>query len=175
MKIRLFTDRIFENKGIYENVNVLCLVSGELKESHAYPFLGMLLDFLIKEGYNTVIPSILYLFSYFRSILLPLPILFANGISMGRFVILPVGGEEKYIPAEGWINTFGLFGVKKWEGNNIYGQLFPFPLLILRADDFIGINGFTGFRFQYKSYYDNCFYFGYALMVNIDYKKPSFS
>ena len=142
MKIKLFTDRIFENKGIYENGNVLCLVSGELKESHAYSFLGMLLDFLIKEGFNGVIVFILYLFSFFRSILLPLPILFANGISMGRFVILPVGGEEKYIPAEGWINTYGLFGVKKWEGNNIYGQLFPFPLFILGGDDFIGLSQF---------------------------------
>jgi hypothetical protein len=41
-----------------------------------------------------------------------------------------------YIPAEGWVWTQGLFGIRKWEGE-FYGQL---------SDSFIGVSGFFGLR-----------------------------
>ena len=131
----------------------------------------MLSNLIFRRNDNGLL-LLIVLFSCFRQFSLPLPIVFANGIALGRFIRTPVQGIEKYFPANGWINTYGLFGIKKWDGKNIYGQLFPSPNLL--GVDFIGINGFTGLRIQ-KRYTLDSAYLGSALMVNISHNKPSFS
>jgi hypothetical protein len=50
-------------------------------------------------------------------------------------------------PAEGWVTTHGVNGVKKWEGDTIWGDLPLKPFSFSLADyTYPGVYGFTGIR-----------------------------
>ena len=66
-----------------------------------------------------------------------------------KFYFYPWYNEVEDIPAEGWVNTYGLFGKKEWSGD-FYG----------------GVIGFTGIKITNKLL--DHFYFGAALGVSID-------
>lgn len=70
-----------------------------------------------------------------------------------------------YNPANGWVNTIGLFGKKKWEGR-LYGDSISFGI----GDTyFTGAIGFTGIRFNKES---ETYYLGSALYVKLTTETP---
>ena len=82
-------------------------------------------------------------------------------------------GESEVYPAEGWIHTIGLKGMKNWSGE-FYGRL-PLPLIYYwkgSVDEiyYPGISGFIGIKQSYRPS-DNasskCFLIGSAYSVKI--------
>jgi len=153
------------------NSNFFCLFTGEIDFSSVIPFFGMQLNRLFSPSLLLGFPMLLLvnLFYLCRDLYLPLPFVFGNGITLGSHYSSPATPGEWDNPSEGWITTFGLLGRKKWEGNNMYGQLLPIVRFLII--DFNGASGFTGLRIRVHLYGDTN-YLGCASIVRIDYKKP---
>ncbi|MBU1941592.1 MAG: hypothetical protein KKC68_07435, partial [Candidatus Thermoplasmatota archaeon] len=91
------------------------------------------------------------------------------GRRVGLGVYNPLWDETYY--AQGWINTIGLNGVKKWEGT-LKGNLSISHRLILHHPSistglyeiYEGINGFKGLKIGRS----NTFFIGFARQVKID-------
>jgi len=67
-------------------------------------------------------------------------------------------GWKGYTPAKGWIKTFGLLGVKEWEGS-FYGQLpksLAFPNIV-GGIHYPGAVGFIGIKIA-QDWFLSCFY-----------------
>jgi len=107
-----------------------------------------------------------------------LRLLFWYGISKSiNFIPLNLGGlitfgyeywdhwelRFNYVPAEGWVHTYGLFGIKNWN-EYVYGDISVIAsfthLFIL-----LGVVGFTGIKI-------NNFYQGTALWVKLSSNSP---
>ena len=73
------------------------------------------------------------------------------------------GGSDSY-PANGWITTDGINGIKKWEGENIWGDLpiEPFEFFIFDYT-YPGVYDFTGISI-------GNFFMGHADWVKIKQK-----
>ena len=167
----------FKNKifGPDENENALCLIAGKTKKTGAVglgpiicslrliimaiiyeyfnpSFLGELIDFIY------ILRTEFWFFTTLFSYLLPL--------KLGGFMIygniLNVGpGETYYNPANGWVYTIGLNGIKTWDGP-IYGNILKIPLGPFEY--YLGAIGFTGIKI---SPFGSGFYLGSALRVKL--------
>jgi hypothetical protein len=126
-------------------------------------YLGLL--FILYYGLLTA--GSLYYFLFVQSV--PYNIVIGHSISYG--CIDTWGGSSTFRPSQGWINTIGLKGVKKWDGT-FYGQLSRY----LQASFYglyCGITGFTGIRTT-LSFGDNfsTFIMGSALRVKLGPEIP---
>jgi hypothetical protein len=133
--------------------NFFCLLAGNTDFTIFNGILSTLflaLSFLFL-GFEVFI--LLWMGSYYFSNFFPL--------SAGHTISLGVQGTQWTYPAEGWVFTTGLTGVKNWEGNLI-GDI---RLGIL--DEFIGVTGFTGIKIKNLNSND-VFYMGFALRAKIE-------
>jgi len=71
-----------------------------------------------------------------------------------------------YYPAEGWVYTNGLNGIKSWIDDSFYGRISTFELV---DEYYLGATGFTGIKTSLHS----GFYFGSALQVKLSFDKPT--
>jgi hypothetical protein len=154
-----------------ENVNLFCLIAGQSSNTIFIPFVSRLV----------ALPLILTLMfgQYFFLLFLFFYLIFFNAFSISMLVgnIFPVSffnwicfGVDSGIqvppgyafPAQGWVSTIGLNGVKKWN-QSFYGTI-DYPVLNAGVIDFSGIkllrlNGTST-------------YFGSALWVSIRSDTP---
>jgi len=133
--------------------NFFCLLAGNTDFTifnGIFSTLSLALCFLFL-GFEVFI--LLWMGSYYFSNFFPL--------SAGHTISLGIQGTQWTYPAEGWVFTIGLTGVKNWEGN-IIGDI---RLGIL--DEFIGVTGFTGLKIRNLNSND-VFYMGFALRTKIE-------
>jgi hypothetical protein len=71
--------------------------------------------------------------------------------------------EMEYYPADGWVHTDGLNGVKTWNGS-FYGNIYSILIIPLHVY-YGGVTGFTGIKI-------NNFFQGSALWVKIGPTRP---
>jgi hypothetical protein len=127
-----------------ENVNIFCLFAGKTDNTWVHSFLfrlffiPLIITDLVIECFSNF--SILYAFlsGFFWLLVLMLsvsPIGFNEWIEYG-YVTLPFG---IIVPANGWVYTNGLNGVKNWTGS-FSGAIISNLLLHLGTLDFTGIS-----------------------------------
>jgi len=163
------------------NTNTFCLISGRTNNTYVLPPLTRVFNKLILFFFMDDIPlfgyyffidlfGLLFMFNLFRVVLFStrIPITLGSGISLGGYIEDNYGYNRDYFPAEGWINTFGSSGNKKWNGS-FYGQISGFQLWVFY--EYIGVIGFTGIKILNMDslYY---YYLGSANYVNIDHTPP---
>ncbi len=132
--------------------NFLCLLNGKTDYTMFDGFFSTLLLILSFLFIGLDIFVLLWMSSYYFTNSFPL--------SLSQTVSLGVQGVQWTYPANGWVFTNGLTGVKKWEGN-IIGDI---CLGIL--DEFIGVTGFTGIKIT-NSDSNYVYYMGFARRVKI--------
>ena len=160
---RLITDgynnlrigEFFEKANIDSNIkrNFFCLLAGNTDSTvfnGIFSTISLALSFLF-IGFEMFV--LLWMGTYYFSNFFPLS--FEQTISLG------IQGTQWTYPAEGWIFTMGLTGIKKWEGN-IIGDI---RLGIL--DELIGVTGFKGVKIRNLNSND-VFYMGFARRVKIE-------
>jgi hypothetical protein len=164
-----------KNLGLDENENIFCLTAGVTTNTgivglgtifgslrlfimafiyeYLNPFfLGDLIDFIY------FLRSEFWFFTTLFSFLLPLKL----GGFMINGNILNVGvGVNSYNPSEGWVFTFGLNGIKTWDGP-VYGNIFKIP--IGPFEYYCGAIGFIGIKILP---FGSGFYLGSALRVKL--------
>jgi len=164
-----------KNFGLDENENALCLIAGKTKKTGAVglgtilsslrliimaiiyeyfnpSFLGELIDFIY------LLRSEFWFFTTLFSYLLPLKL---GGFMIYGNIVYVGPGETYYNPAEGWVYTIGLNGIKTWDGP-IYGDIFNIPLGPFEY--YFGAIGFTGIKILP---FGSGFYLGSALRVKL--------
>jgi len=190
-------DNIFDGYPTDINENYFCLTAGETTNTVSYgpvwrssirlwQSLGnifiSLYDRLDAGGFYYIanlveklfgIPLLLSLFL----IILSSPISNLNPIPIGGNLCLgkhqaSFFGADRYYPAEGWIYTIGLNGIKEWNGS-FYGQLplvcGPWFLRLFGSDFYPGLYCFTGIKLGFLG---NYFYFGTTLGARIGPEPP---
>jgi len=74
-------------------------------------------------------------------------------------------------PATGWITTHGLSGTKKWDGNNLWGNLSINPFIIFDYGfTYPGAFGFTGLKIILPDL--STLFLGISFRVDISYSVP---
>lgn len=132
--------------------NFLCLISGNTDYTMFDGFFSTLFLILCFLFIGLEIFVVLWMGTHYFSNFFPL--------SLGQTISLGVQGVQWTYPANGWVFTNGLTGVKKWEGN-IIGDI---CLGIL--DELIGVTGFTGIKIR-NSGTNDVYYMGFARRVKI--------
>jgi len=132
--------------------NFCCLLAGNTDYTIFNSFLSnlfLLLSFLF-IGLDVFV--ILWMTSYYFTNLFP--------ISFGQTISLGVQGTQWTYPANGWVYSIGIIGVRQWEGD-IIGNIRQGIL-----DDLIGITGFVGIKI-YDNSANDIFYIGFACRVKL--------
>ncbi len=149
-----------------ENLNFLCLISGETTEND---FTGPI---------NSLIARTLYFLVFIKDIFDVIPIIFLmtfpiiiqsiihfkypfsiyNTITYGQ----TVGLTRMDYYSSGWVKTLGLLGYKEWQGK-IIGYFIPISTLL--STRYSGVIGFTGIHICDVSGVAK--YFGFANAVNL--------
>ncbi len=132
--------------------NFCCLLAGNTDYTNFNGFLSnlfLLLSFLF-IGLDVFV--ILWMISYYFTNLFP--------ISFGQTISLGVQGTQWTYPANGWVYSIGIIGVRQWEGD-IIGNIRQGIL-----DDLIGITGFVGIKI-YDNSANDIFYIGFACRVKL--------
>jgi hypothetical protein len=156
------------NKMLNENINILCLFTGQTDNSIVLTLKYRL--FYIPLVYLAIIlfsfsdrpiffNFCLKLYNLFVDLLIFSPIGFNEWIIFGFLEDPPYGD---LIPSHGWVNTVGLNGIKNWNGSfcGYCGTAFDANLI------FIGTIDFTGVSLYLDN--DERFYLGFSLFVNIE-------
>jgi hypothetical protein len=193
-----FINSIFDNTTNFssiegnKNKNLFCIVAGETEETFSagvtyYGHLAILFLTILTIAPLIAISSILQfkllaqLLSAFLGVLMLSPIATAhfsnlNTIPIGHTIGIGRtftydGIHTDHHPANGWINTFGLYGNKSYDGK-MYGKI-PLFLIINGLDYYHpGITGFNGIKIinEWSKKNNEQFYFGTALVTNIGNK-----
>jgi hypothetical protein len=132
------------------NSNFLCLTAGHATNS----FIMGPLNFLSLLG--LFLPDPFHFLSF---------IFFFFPLNLFGFMVFgdySIGQHAVYYPAEGWIRTIGLNGLKKWDGK-FYGQIKKLDFGM--GGEFLGGIGFTGLRINYGFF--NTLFLGSTLMIKI--------
>ncbi|HWR63133.1 MAG TPA: hypothetical protein VN365_01880 [Candidatus Thermoplasmatota archaeon] len=136
--------------------NVCCSIAGDTTNTHFAGIRSIALEkiatYLQQHRRGSLITSLIFLFLLLDSLK---PYSFWHRIYLGRLHI--PGG---IIPAEGWIVTCGLTGMRKWN-DSITGNIIKDPWY-----DSTGVIGFTGIKILHKSF-TRFFYLGTALFVSL--------
>ena len=158
----------FRNPTVRNNSNYLCLITGHLSIVFFFPaivhlvlmsllyFAEYLLEYYTAAGLIAFIAKLILLGLYY---LIP-QIVGSLRFSINNFIFTTESGEHS--PTDGWLNTVGLLGIKKWNGT-IIGSL-PFNLLphnLLAA-------GFTGFKLRTEGTEYGFEFIGNALAVSVE-------
>jgi hypothetical protein len=121
-------------------------------------------------------------YSIWASIYVPLEILFYSGfaitslipvkvfntLTLGGYVFNPNTGFYEHKPTNGWVDTFGLNGIKIFQNQPLWGHLFLFPIYY-NYYYFPGILGFTGIQITSE---ERMIHLGSALWVDIGSDPP---
>jgi len=172
---KIFQDRDILNtlcnsnkRMLAENINILCYFTGQIDNSYVLTlrqrllFIPLLLIEILLMPFFDVLPKLIKFienlldFIYFNVLSIS-PIGFNEWICMGVF-----SGNWPYSilhPSNGWINTIGLNGIKKWEGEFAGGLMGPLGTPRIGAVDFTGLSLYLD--------NDERFYLGFALLVYI--------
>ncbi|MBN1861592.1 MAG: hypothetical protein JW840_09055 [Candidatus Thermoplasmatota archaeon] len=164
-----------------ENISRFCLIAGHSSNTYFIPF-SSVADYLIfvfmvlsSQSYAAYNSQLLSLFFFGLSILfcgIYILALYAGNIIPFSFLDCICFGYKDtkngydFVPAQGWVKTIGIHGVKAWN-QSFWGTL-ENPL-IDRSN--IGVIGFSGIKLVIggKLFVDSDFmYLGSALWVNID-------
>ena len=140
------------NIGLRVKRNYLCLLAGNTDYTSFDSFLSNFflgLSFLF-IGFEVFV--LLWMTSYYFDNLFP--------ICLGHTISLGVQGTQWTYPANGWVYTIGIIGVRKWEGD-IIGDIRQGIL-----DDLIGITGFVGIKI-FDNTVNDIFYMGFACRVKL--------
>jgi hypothetical protein len=132
--------------------NFFCLLAGNTDETIFNSLLSSLSLALCFLTIGLDIFIIVWMGTYYFSNFFP--------ISLAQTISLGIQGTQWTYPANGWLSTFGLCGVKKWEGDMI-GDI---RLGIL--GEYVGVTGFTGLKVRNENSNDVS-YIGYACRVKI--------
>jgi hypothetical protein len=168
------------------NNNSLCLLSGDTTETIIlgpatitsailfFLIVGLLIDLSFKSKLyfllNLLVEPTMIVGLIITILTVFFPLKTFNIIGYGRLTDhewqIPI-----YSPAKGWLNTFGIFGKKTWNGL-FYGQYkpFPYPFNNLFYTGTIGFTGFNILRFIDDDL--RCFSLGIAISVKIGEKYP---
>jgi len=163
-----FIERMYNKIFTDNNFNIFCLIAGSTDNTVLYPpSITLFLIFypLIYYIFQDPYMGFNIIFRLFFSWMTPLSLgsIFMGYRSNNR-------GHEENIPANGWINTLGLFGKKQINGS-FYGQIF---LDLVPADDYyLGVIGFKGITIYNTSWPELNFLLGYSSYVNIGLNPPS--
>lgn len=166
-------------KSLGSNRNALCLIAGRTNQTQFFGPIATLLSFVFLP-YS--IPYVGLLFLFIFAILVEFfnifPLAYGHRIGIGGVYY---DDDEGWLPAEGWVTTLGLLGIKSWKGS-FYGHILPILELIIPivgalgypgVFGFIGIKIITGIKDYIKDYLRvPHFYFGTALWVNIGEERP---
>jgi len=155
-------ERMNDKNQVDDNINIFCLIAGRTTRTFVFPpsslvayRLFLFLDILENLRWY------LFYYGFIRLCFAPLsPFTIGSGISLGT-----CSGWGYYLfPAEGWINTNGLYGEKNWEGE-FMGGICRFHVFI----DFVylGVIGFKGLKIMDSNIENTYFYLGFANYVNI--------
>ena len=156
--------------------NLFCLISGRTNGTSFLP-----LSTLIFQRFISIILKLPYLIFYILSSFLnplflynllrflisyriPITLGIGSGISLGFY------NAPSYVPANGWINTYGMVGHKNWN-DTFYGQISKYYLLYVFL--YIGVTGFKGIIIKNTNslvYY--FYYLGFANFVHIGSEPP---
>jgi len=138
------------------NWNAFCYIAGDTTKTLftgiRFNVLDRIATYLQNQGYGSYIISLLGIIWLLDNIK---PFSVWHRIYLGQFRI--PGGID---PAEGWIITCGLTGLRKWNGS-ITGNIIKDSWY-----DSTGVIGFTGIKIMHKEFHKN-FYLGTALLVSI--------
>jgi len=172
---KIFQDRDILNtlcnsnkRMLAENINILCYFTGQIDNSYVLTlrqrllFIPLLLIEILLMPFFDVLPKLIKFienlldFIYFNVLSIS-PIGFNDWICVGVF-----SGNWPYSilhASNGWINTIGLNGIKKWEGDFAGGLMGPLGTPRIGAVDFTGLSLYLD--------NDERFYLGFALLVYI--------
>ena len=139
--------------GLRVKRNFCCLLAGNTDNTIFNGFLSNLFLVLSFLFIGSDIFVLLWMTSYYFTNLFP--------ISLGQTISLGVQGTQWTYPANGWVYTIGIIGVRQWAGD-IIGDLRQGVL-----DDLIGITGFIGIKI-YDNTANDVFYMGFACRVKIN-------
>ena len=137
--------------------NALCLIAGDTTNTMftgiRFKVLDRIATWLQNQGYGSRFISLLTLFWLLDNIK---PFSILHTVHLG---LLHIPGGIR--PAEGWIVTCGLTGIRKWTGS-ITGN-------VMKNDQYgsTGVLGFTGIKIMHTEV-NRHFYMGKALLVSIE-------
>jgi hypothetical protein len=154
-----------------DNTNLLCLITGEFDVASVcfQHLIASIIPLLI------TLTGIFFLSWNFLRFWINMFLCYAHiGVAIGFGHNIGVdNGWEKW-PAEGWIQTNGLSGVKNWNGS-VYGHLTSKIVMFLpMIYYYVGCIGFTGIKvtiFGVEPYY---YFIGSALAVKLGSEEPEF-
>jgi len=136
--------------------NAFCYITGDTTNTHfagiRFNLLDRIATYLQHQGLGSYIISLMGIILFLDNIK---PYSIWHRIYLGRLQI--PGG---IIPAEGWIITCGLTGLRIWN-ESIAGNIIKDPWY-----DSTGVIGFTGIKIIHKGF-NRFFYLGSALLVSI--------
>jgi hypothetical protein len=117
-----FVDRIY-NKNLQkldENENVFCLIAGisayTTIENFRLRFWTNLLTYILEKEYYDIVGFFRFLLTIHILFLQAFPLTLGGIIGFGMHRHIPYN-TYYHIPAEGWIQTIGLNGIKRWNGS----------------------------------------------------------
>ena len=154
-----------------DNENVFCLIAGQTAystvENYRIRFWTNILTYILEKEYYDIV-------GFFRSILI-IHILFLQAFPLTLGGIIGFGMHKYipfniyyHIPAEGWIQTIGLNGIKGWNGS--FWGILPIQSLYNHPTQkwYPGVLHFTGLNiFNPKD--SKHFILGSSLWVKIEY------
>jgi hypothetical protein len=177
-----------KNFGLDENENMFCLISGVTTGTHSFGLSTDLLAkyaiFLIDRGiiiseimqelfgretfldwlyWGTVNIRVIFWISLIIPTLL-FPLRIGGFLTIGSYWDFDPRMDPEYYPANGWVHTIGLNGLKTWDGS-IYGNMGK--ILTISGGLYKGIVGFTGLKIIGMD-----FFLGSALRVKLGYNHP---
>ena len=174
MREKLLNRLSGRNFGIFDDdENRFCLIAGQTGHTLFRDFIVKLLDLHPELFGPFLIFGGMFCFLYWViSLLRPevFPLVVGNSILLGYSFSGPNG--ISWSPAHGWIHTFGLNGVKNWDGD-LLGNYAKIHFWV--EDSYYGIMGFTGIRIRLNedSTFRNYYYLGTARHVKIKYFNPA--
>jgi hypothetical protein len=158
--------------------NFLCLVAGNTTNTQGFgPFYTFIATHGLIVGFITIIFNnngwIAFMSSFFSQIRdSKFPLYLYGHVFFGSYEVHEHGGNM-FIPSEGWIHSYGIFG-KRYNSGALYGQIDVILgwSSVINSDCayyYQGIRGFTGLKiYQSNSY----FYLGSCLEVNVNSTIP---
>jgi hypothetical protein len=126
-----------------------------------------LIGIILLSSASNAVKGVIGASIFYSSLFVGLLFYFLPGI---LFSVIRIGAQSvnfdpevppKYIPSEGWISSVGLTGKKTWVGP-FYGNM--------AGPGLIGVVGFTGLKI---ALFNNCYYLGSAMKIDISPTPPS--
>jgi len=154
VRINRTFQRLYDTNDYLIKSNFLCLITGRGGNFH----IKGIIPFIKESIYWWLWPLELS----------PLNWVFFGRMTFGSSYIEPSEWEQVYSPATGWVNTYGLTGIKEWNGTFFGGCGITFPAFQNLYYEYIGAYGFTGMGIT-TNWYHLDFFIGTALWARMRY------